>query len=161
MKDTYPSKVIEAWIPQLPHHLANTKICVFIFDNGLKHLDSIILVGKETMLRILSDGAGHRHQPLASPVLWRWQVFRRFLSRSEKRLFRRAVVLPISFPLSRYLTTTLRANEDSSTLVFSSSFLRAAAALTLYLAASISTKAKDEYAQVTTKKKTSTKMIGN
>ena len=54
----------------------------------------------------------------------------------------------------------LGADEDSFTLVFSSSFIQAAAALTLYLAASISTKAKDKYAQVTTKKKTITKMTG-
>ena len=51
-------------------------------------------------------------------------------------------------------------DEDSLTLVFSSSFLRVAVALTFCLAASISTKAKDEYAQVTTKKKMSTKMTG-
>jgi len=57
---------------------------------------------------------------------------------------------PSAFLLAAPLPMALGADEDYPTLVFSSFFLRAAAALTLYLAASISTKAKDEYAQVTT-----------
>jgi len=44
----------------------------------------------------------------------------------------------------------LGANDDPPTLVFYSSFLRVAVALTLCLAASISTSAKDKYARVTT-----------
>ena len=108
MKDTYLSKVKKAWIPQLPHRLANTRIRVFIFDIGLKHLDNIILMGKETTLRILNDGAGCRHQPLASPMLWRWWLFRKFLSRSNGLLFRWTVVLLVTFPLSCPLTSGLR-----------------------------------------------------
>ena len=48
MEETYLSKVKETWIPQFPRRLANIRIRVLIFDDGLKHLDSIILVGKET-----------------------------------------------------------------------------------------------------------------
>ena len=153
MKDTYPSKVKETWIPQLPCRLASTRIRIFFFDNGLKHLDSVILVDKEAMLRILSDRVRRRYQPFASPVLWRWRLFWNFLCWSDGRLFWLAVVLPIIFPLSRPLIDDLRGWRGLP-------FLQVATTLTLCLVASISTKAKNEYAQVTTKKKMSAKMTG-
>ena len=153
MKDTYSSKVIEAWIPQLPSRLANIRICIFIFDNGLKHLDNIILMGKETTLRILSDGAGHRHQHFASPDFGGDGFLGSFSPGVTNAFFNGRSSFPSAFLLVALLPTALEADEDSPTLVFSSFFLWAAVVLILCLAASISIKAKDEYAQVMTKRK--------
>ena len=143
MKDTYPSKFIEAWIPQLPRRLANTRICIFIFDNGLKHLNSIILVGKETMLKFLSGGAEHRHQPFATLCFKGDGFLGGFSLGVMDTFFDGRSSFPSAFLLVTALPTTLGVDEDSPILVFSSFFLQATTALTLYLATSISTKAKN------------------
>ena len=65
------------------------------------------------------------------------------IPRSDCCLFRRTVVLPVNLPFGRALRDGLGADEDASSFpltLISSSFLRAAAALTLCLAASISAK---------------------
>lgn len=124
--------------------LLSTRVYVLVLNDGLHHLNCIVLVSKKKMVYFLDDGARRRHQAFVHPMLVRRWLFREPFPRSYGHLFGWAVVLPVNFPLRALLLTAFGADDDSPSLAFPFPFLHATAALTyaFSLAASISTESK-------------------
>ena len=139
MEEMYPWKVKKAWRPQLLRRLLGTRIHVHVLDDGLHHLDGMILMSKKMTDRSLSDGTSRCHQTFANSIarFERQDFFGLPSARTTGPFLSGRSSFFLFFLLDVTLLTYLGVDEETPS--FSFFFLLAVVALTkaLYLAASI------------------------
>ena len=142
-KKTHPRKVKKTWRPRLFCHLLSTRIEVCILDDGLHHLNNVLLMRKKTMHGPLGDGLVTVIKPLPAPWLGLEgdNFFCLLPTRMTDPFLRGQLAFPSFFLFNDPFPMTLGADVDAPSF----SFLQAAADVStkaLCLVASISAKGK-------------------
>ena len=96
----YPRKVKKTWLSQLYCHLLSIRIQVCILDDGLYHLNRMVLVRKKTTDGPLGDGTHRHHQNFTSFVagFGRRRLLLFVAHKDDRSFLKGTIVFPFIFP---------------------------------------------------------------